>query len=149
LDVLEHVEDDKSFIVDIADTYLADNGYVLITAPAFQFLFSSHDKFLKHHRRYKRKEIVDLANHANLQCLASGYLFFSLLPIRYILSCYEKIMRDDKREGTGVSAWQQGRIITKAIELALKVDIRVSMGLSQSGVHLPGLSAWVLCKKQQ
>ena len=149
LDVLEHIVDDKSFTADIADKYLADNGYMLITAPAFHFLFSSHDKFLKHHRRYNRKEIVDLAKYAKLQCLASGYFFLSLLPIRCLLSCYEKMLPDDKRERTGIGAWKRGRMMTKAIELALNVDARISIWLNQLGVHLPGLTVWLLCKKPQ
>ena len=36
---------------------LNQNGHILITVPAYQFLFSSKDMVLKHFRRYRKQEI--------------------------------------------------------------------------------------------
>ncbi len=52
LDVIEHVEDDVGFVRDVVDGSLAPGGWVLVSVPAYQSLFSSHDRALKHFRRY-------------------------------------------------------------------------------------------------
>ena len=50
-DVLEHVKNPK-VLIKILKTFLKKGGYILITVPAYQFLFSTKDVTLKHHRRY-------------------------------------------------------------------------------------------------
>ena len=37
--------------------YFKDNGRIILTVPAYQSLFSKHDKELKHFRRYNKKII--------------------------------------------------------------------------------------------
>lgn len=84
MDVLEHVEDDK----DLLESYLqiAKSGTrVLITVPAFMSLWSPHDVYLGHYRRYRRKEVEVLAASVGLKVQKSYYLFSSLLPIVYLL----------------------------------------------------------------
>ena len=51
MDVIEHVEDDAALISAYCD--LAPRGTrFIISVPAFNFLWSAHDIFLEHHRRY-------------------------------------------------------------------------------------------------
>ena len=59
LDVLEHIEDDIACLLE-ARRVLSRGGIALLTVPAHQFLFSSWDKVLGHHRRYS-KSILRLA----------------------------------------------------------------------------------------
>ncbi len=147
LDVIEHVEDDGSFVRDMANRYVADGGHIVITAPAFPRLFGSHDRFLNHYRRYSRRELVDLASGAGLDCLASGYFFVSLLPVRFLQKFRENILRSDAKDQAGVGAWNHRRLVTKAVELVLKGDARVSLCLSRAGITLPGLTVWAICRK--
>lgn len=58
-DVFEHIEDDRKAIGEIRRV-LKENGALIFTVPAFQSLFSSHDKALQHQRRYNKKEIKRL-----------------------------------------------------------------------------------------
>lgn len=149
LDVIEHAEDDSSFLFDVVKKYTAAEAYILMTAPAHQFLFSSHDRFLKHYRRYNRKELLKLVESTKLECLGSGYLFLSLLWIRFFLLCYERLIPQHPTKNKGVGEWKRGKIVTKAIEFILRADNRIALILNQIGVNLPGLSVWVLCKKQR
>jgi len=55
-DVLEHVKNPKE-LLRILKKNIKKNGYILITVPAYQFLFSSKDKALKHYRRYNKKTL--------------------------------------------------------------------------------------------
>src|SRR6185369_10603076 len=52
LDVLEHIEDDAAFLGDLARMNLEPGAHVLVSVPAYGSLFTSHDTFLGHHRRY-------------------------------------------------------------------------------------------------
>ena len=85
LDVIEHVENDYAFLNDIVNQYAAPNALILLTAPAFNFLFSSHDIFLGHFRRYSLKQLIALIHNLGYECLTSGYMFFSLISIRIVL----------------------------------------------------------------
>ena len=76
LDVIEHIEDERTFLIEIVNNHLDSGGYLLITVPAFNFLYSSHDRFLGHYRRYNLKELVCLINGVYLEPVSYGYLFF-------------------------------------------------------------------------
>lgn len=80
MDVLEHVDDDVGLLRRYSDN-LPPGGWVLITVPAFQFLWSGHDVFLEHRRRYTRKQIEDVVVRAGLTVVRSRYFFGLLFPI--------------------------------------------------------------------
>lgn len=119
LDVVEHVEDDNSFLCNIVKNYLDDDGYLMLTTPAYQFLFSSHDTFLGHYRRYTLKDLIGLLDSVGLKMIDSGYLFFSLIPLRFAFLCYERFFAAEGIESRGIGVWKYGRIITKTIEFIL------------------------------
>jgi len=80
LDVLEHIEDDIACLHE-ARRVLSRDGIALLTVPAHQFLFSSWDKVLGHHRRYS-KSLLQLAfRNAGFQpILISYHNALSFLP---------------------------------------------------------------------
>ena len=149
LDVLEHVEQDEIYLLEIVSKYMAGGGYLVITVPAFPFLYGSHDRFLKHHRRYTRTQLFGLIHSANLECLSSGYLFFSLLLARFLSSSFEKWFPSNSVKNMGVGGWNRGEIVTKAFESMLNADIRFAMILQRVGITLPGLTVWALCRRQR
>ena len=149
LDVLEHVEQDREYLQDIVRTYIAEGGYFVITVPAYPFLFGSHDRFMKHFRRYTRKDLLEVIHCAGLECLSSGYLFFSLLPTRVLSTSFEKWFPPKVARNRGVGSWNHGTIVTKALEFLLNTDVRLEMLLNRAGFTLPGLTVWALCKKQR
>lgn len=147
MDVLEHVREDSRFLAEIVDRYLAKGGHLIVTVPAFPFLYSRHDAFLAHHRRYARKQLVRLVCDSNLFCVRSGYLFLSLLPIRFAEVLRERIT-DGRREGIrGVGGWTYGKMLTLAVVAILRCDNRLSLFLNSLGVRIPGLTVWAVCKK--
>ena len=70
MDVLEHVDDDRGFLRAYTDR-MPLGGRVLITVPSFQFLWSGHDEFLEHRRRYTLPGIETIARQANLRVIAN------------------------------------------------------------------------------
>jgi SAM-dependent methyltransferase len=80
MDVLEHVDDDIGLLREYTDR-MAPGGRVLITVPAFQFLWSGHDVFLEHRRRYTLSQIENVARRAELRVLKGRYFFGALFPL--------------------------------------------------------------------
>jgi SAM-dependent methyltransferase len=80
MDVLEHVDDDIGFLKEYTDR-MPSGGRVLITVPAFQSLWSGHDVFLDHRRRYTLSNIEQIAQQANLRVLRGRYFFGALFPL--------------------------------------------------------------------
>jgi hypothetical protein len=83
LDVLEHVESDA----ELLENYVKGApwaSYFLITVPAFQRLWSYHDEFLGHYRRYTLKDLENVVAQSGLQILQSRYLFGSLAVVAFL-----------------------------------------------------------------
>ena len=80
MDVLEHVNDDVGLIRQYTGC-MPHAGKVLVTVPAFDFLWSGHDVFLGHRRRYTLLTIEKKLQMANLKILRSQYFFGTLFPI--------------------------------------------------------------------
>lgn len=51
LDVLEHVDDDRAVLAALR-ARTRDGGFLLLTVPAYRWLWSAHDQALGHKRRY-------------------------------------------------------------------------------------------------
>lgn len=147
LDVIEHVEGDSAFLKEVR-AYLDKGGRILVTAPAFNSLFSAHDRFLHHVRRYSLKELKSLAESSDLKCVSSGYLFTSLLLPRFVSVIIERLF---KKAGVarGAGDWRAGQGAAKITDLILRTDNNISLAVNRIGLKLPGLTAWVLCERRQ
>ncbi|SMQ69670.1 Methyltransferase domain-containing protein [Altererythrobacter xiamenensis] len=80
LDVLEHIDDDRGSLETLKE-HLTANGLILITVPAFQWLWSGHDEIHHHKRRYSRKELSASLRAAGLEPVDTGYFNSILFPI--------------------------------------------------------------------
>jgi SAM-dependent methyltransferase len=56
-DVLEHIEDDSKALSKMA-TLVNDEGFLVLTVPAYKFLWNRHDEINHHYRRYSKKELL-------------------------------------------------------------------------------------------
>lgn len=74
LDVLEHIEDDRGTL-DTVHGMLRPGGAVVLTVPAFRWLWSMHDVANRHFRRYTRKELAGKLADAGLAVQRCGYTF--------------------------------------------------------------------------
>ncbi len=63
LDVIEHVEDPVAALSEFRRV-LKDNGRLIVTVPAFRFLWSRQDDALCHLRRYVRQDLVNQLDDA-------------------------------------------------------------------------------------
>jgi len=141
LDVLEHIEQDHEFLVSV-NRRLNENGILLVTVPAYNFLFSDHDVFLKHYRRYNKKELCRQLSDASFTVLGSGYFFFSLVLIRFL----QKVFHVKDRNDIGKDSIP---VFNSLLAGFLLLDARIGFFLNRIGIRLPGLSCWAVAAKNK
>jgi hypothetical protein len=145
MDVLEHIEDDKVFLCQV-HRKLKTNGQILITVPAIQYIFSSHDIFLKHFRRYDKKNIKNKLDDKFIiqKCF---YFYSSLLILRIILLLYERLAHVSVKN-VGIGLWRyNNNPITRFFYYLLNVDFLLCKKLNDLNIHPLGLSLLIICKK--
>jgi ubiquinone/menaquinone biosynthesis C-methylase UbiE len=88
MDILEHLENDSKGIHEL-HRVLREAGYLILTVPAFNFLWGIQDVVTGHHRRYNRHEILKKLSNAGFETLRSSYfnffLFFPILLGRWLI----------------------------------------------------------------
>lgn len=80
MDVLEHVDDDVGLLADYV-ARVPKGARFLISVPAFKFLWSGHDEFLEHKRRYTLHALEDVIKRAGLQPKQGAYYFGLVFPL--------------------------------------------------------------------
>ena len=79
LDVLEHVEQDQAGLSTV-HRLLIPGGRLLLTVPAFRFLWGPHDEEHHHHRRYRAKELRSKLESAGFEVDHLSYFNTWLFP---------------------------------------------------------------------
>lgn len=147
LDVLEHCEQDLAVLKSVVASHSAKPGAVfLITVPAFQGLFSKHDEFLGHFRRYSLKDLARVAEDAGLTVTYRSYFFSSLLLPRGLTVVLERLGLL-KSSPKGLGDYRPRPFFDSLIRAMLDADFRVCEWLARAGIYLPGLSCLVVARK--
>jgi hypothetical protein len=89
MDVLEHVDDDVALVREYTDRMPKD-GLLVATVPAFQFLWSGHDVFLDHRRRYTLGQLESTMQRSGLRVLKGRYFFSALFPMICAVRLFQK-----------------------------------------------------------
>lgn len=148
MDVMEHVPDDRAFLDDVVSRrFVSQETRFLITVPSYEWLFSSHDRLLGHHRRYSMSVLKRQIEAAGLIVTEHGRFFASLLVVRVLQAMRERILSARPLPATGLTTWRGSDAAARAIAAVLGADARVSMALSRAGISVPGLSNFAVCRK--
>ena len=78
-DVLEHIEEDETVLVQLHRA-LKPDGVLLLTVPQHPWLWSASDEYACHVRRYTRTDIEAKLREAGFQLLRSTSFVTTLLP---------------------------------------------------------------------
>jgi len=79
LDLIEHLDEDLVALQKLYRICKA-GGYLCLTVPAFQFLWSSHDELNHHKRRYSKPQLEGQLQSARFQVLKCSYFNSFLFP---------------------------------------------------------------------
>ncbi len=139
-DVVEHVEDDLAAVRELLRV-TRPGGHVVITVPAYRWLWSDSDVQLGHYRRYTRPEIIRRCRAAGAEVSRASYFNTTLLPaiatVRWARQRRGQPMGNTELEQTGPLA-------NRVLRLPMTAEAR----LVKAGMSLPaGVSIICLCRK--
>lgn len=147
MDVIEHIEDDVTFLSSLKNLdFVDENTLFVITVPAFNNLYCSHDKWLGHYRRYSQKSLLKSVGQAGLKNYRGGYFFTSLLLPRLLQKMFEKIKGAKDQEPQGIGGWNGGAFISSLYKNVLLMDYYFFKIFRAIGLKVPGLSTYAICK---
>jgi 2-polyprenyl-3-methyl-5-hydroxy-6-metoxy-1,4-benzoquinol methylase len=90
LDVLEHVEEPEA-VLRRALEILRPGGAVLVTVPAFQWLWTTHDDLNHHKRRYTARDLRVSLEQSGFVAIDTRYLFQSIVVPKLLTRMYERV----------------------------------------------------------
>lgn len=124
MDVLEHIEDDRGFLKGWVKRCLPGTTFI-ITVPSFNFLWSEHDVFLGHKRRYTLKKIKKVIKNSGLEVLKSRYFFAAIFPIvfavRKILEPLYRLFGKHRKQGIAPAQPWLNSLLKSILKLEVKI----------------------------
>lgn len=132
LDVLEHIKNDNGAISE-CKRVLKSDGFVILTVPAYQWLFSGHDEALNHKRRYLMKNLIRKMSDAGFQIHFRSYAITFLFPLMAIYRLIEKISKRKQKASYVIFPGSINNLfilLLKIEALAFKIGISFPFGTS-------------------
>jgi len=134
LDVIEHLEDDLGALRELRRV-VAPGGALLVTVPAYQWLWSGHDEINHHQRRYTRRSLQAVAERAGWSQTRTSYFNSLLLPVAILLRVLDRFNR--KTTESSLDLWVPPEPVNRLLELPLTLEAtliarggRIPAGLS-------------------
>ncbi len=146
LEVLEHIEDEVA-AVDWIDAHLKEGGHLLLTVPAYQWLFGPHDVANQHFRRYTKTRLLKVLP-AEYTILKSGYFLTALFPLAVMAKAVWALKTAlGKKEKT---QQKQSSNLPGFIDRIFYNVLAFEAYLAGKGAGMPfGLTAYALLKKEK
>lgn len=142
-DVLEHIEDTTTTLREFYRV-LQEDGSLLITVPAHQFLFSDYDSSIGHFRRYSIAQLKSTLSASGFELLNARFLFSFLVPLAWLLRVVPEKLGLKHAASYRQSARSQFRIAQMLspvfrLFVALEKVVRPPFGLSILAIAKPKL----------
>lgn len=146
-DVVEHIENDFEFLKKIY-SLLTNDGYVYITVPSYNFLWSHEDILAGHYRRYSRKEIEKVLRNVGFDIEYSTYIFsiltipvflFRVVPYRLFFKESPKNSDENKKEHE-----RKKGFISNLLDRIWRFEIKM---IKNSKKIITGGSCFIIAKK--
>ena len=137
-DVLEHIDDDKATLTSL-HSVLRPQGHIVITVPAFPFLWSYHDTTHHHKRRYTRRSLEKILRESGFTIEYLSYYNFFLFPLVLVMRLIGNL--------TGASAGSDETIPAGPLNVLLEKIFAAERYLMPS-IHFPfGISLIAVARK--
>lgn len=137
-DVLEHIEAEREALRELRRV-TAPNGVLLLTVPAYMWLWTPEDDNLHHKRRYTLPRLREAVESCGWETAFATYFNTFLLPPIAAVRLLGKRRRSERADLDRTPAWLNG---------PLSVPMRTEAALIRAGVRLPaGVSVGIVCRK--
>jgi SAM-dependent methyltransferase len=140
LDVIEHIEDEHGALTELYRV-VRPGGGLLVTVPAYQWLWSEHDEINHHQRRYTRSRLSRAAGDAGWETVRVTYFNGLLLPIAIP---YRLLARRAHVEGPSSDLQQMPARLNAMLEWPLRFEARM---IGHGGRIPAGLSLAAVFRK--
>ena len=134
LDVIEHLDDDLAALQELRRV-VAPGGALLVTVPAYGWLWSGHDELNHHRRRYTRRSLRRVAERAGWKQVRATYFNSLLLPVAIVLRVLDRFNR--KATESSLDLWVPPGPFNWLLERPLAIEARV---IARGGSIPAGLS---------
>jgi SAM-dependent methyltransferase len=142
LDVIEHTPDDRRSLHELLRV-TRPGGWLVVTVPAYQLLWSSHDVANQHYRRYRRSQLAVAGEAAGWEPRAWTYFNTVLFAPGAAVRLLERLRRPDKRRGRPNVA-----LTPRSWDGVLLWPMRIEAGLIRRGARLPvGMSLMMVFRR--
>lgn len=135
-DVLEHIDEDVETLA-VLRNHLAPGGRMLITVPAYQWLWSTHDVFLHHKRRYTARALRRVLSGSGLSVDRITYFNTLLLPLAALARLKDRIAPGERSSGTGIPAQPVNSLLYAIFSCERRMLTRFNL---PAGVSLMGIA---------
>ena len=142
LDVIEHTPDDVVSLRELRRV-VRPGGWLVVTVPAYQLLWSSHDVANQHYRRYRRSQLRGTGAAAGWAPGAWTYFNSLLFLPGAAVRVGERLRRPHKRRGRPNVA-----LTPRALDGLLEWPMRAEAALIRRGLRLPvGMSLLMVFRR--
>jgi len=128
-DVIEHIERDELVLTNLFNA-LRPGGYLLLTVPQHQWLWSIVDEHACHVRRYSQTELKDKVLAAGLKPLYVTSFVSLLVPLMYLSRLRARQDNHDPMSEFKIPGWMNWVLeqVMRVEHLLLKLKIRFPIG---------------------
>jgi len=139
-DVIEHIDDDRRALAEL-HRVARPGGQLLITVPAYTWLWSQHDDSHHHKRRYTMRRLRERVLVSGFRPVVASYFNFLLLaPIALVRATARRQARPDGRTDYDLAP--------KPVARLLDLPMRGEAKLIERGLRFPaGVSIAMLCTR--
>lgn len=138
LDVLEHVNEDGAALRALVGR-VRPGGAILVTVPAIQALWGSHDRRLHHVRRYDKARLLRLIDDVDMEIELLTYFNTVLAPIAFGYRLLKRAL--------GRDLGNQERVPPPLVNRLLAWLFRLERHLVRRGTLPAGLSLGVILRR--
>lgn len=107
LDLLEHLDDETEGLRELSRV-LRSGGRVLLSVPAFMFLWSDFDRFSGHRRRYSKEELKCKVEQAGFEVTKLSYFNTILFPIVWGVRVVKNLLGSRKSSSSDLEMPSKG-----------------------------------------
>jgi hypothetical protein len=136
--VLEHIEDDRAVLHQFRAACRPGGG-ILLTVPQHPWLWSPADAYARHHRRYRREDLLAKLRECGFEVLGCTSFHTLNLPLFFLRS---RVLRATGRD-------PQTSIPIAPVNWLLEQSMELDRMLIRVGVQLPfGVSLMVAARRR-
>jgi SAM-dependent methyltransferase len=126
LDVLEHLPDAEGALRH-ARSLLEPDGRLVVTVPAFEWLWTHHDELNRHYVRYTRSTLAEVARRAGLRMEESRYFFHWTVPGKLAVRAKERLLGPGGPERVPAAPVNRALYLLSRAEQAIRLPFGTSI----------------------